>query len=315
METDVVKVNVSEVQDFMRCRYRWWAKWIMNRVPRITATPLTTGKLIHSVFEDHLKGGSMPDAISTRRKEFVAALEKETDARAIDNGNEALSILDGLTEALVQWTDTYKMDQPVLEVEVPFEWKDPEVWWLTWIGRPDRTSVHQGKVWHNQIKNLAAGVNFAVYLDLQQRSYHEHLYAEALSHKHRDLEYGGTMFTLVRKLKYRTNITKANPEGKVKRLDEMFWQYPMAIDLNSALHKDVMESLRRYAREMNAARNTWNLWRISPLPNETMNGGMFGNSPDDYFRVLTGDASLDDDTLFMDREDTYNKEVHNAEEV
>lgn len=326
-----MKLNVSEVQDFMRCKYRWWAKWVMNRVPRVTATPLTVGKLIHSVFEDHLQNQTpMKDAVAARRSEFLNTMSTETNIKLIERGREALDVLDGLTEALEQWRDTFEMDYPVVEVETPFEWPDPEIKDLIWIGRPDRTSFHRGYVWHNQIKNLAAGVNFAVFTDLQQRSYHEHLYAEALTARYCGpsgftlpdgehfppgaLKYGGTLFTLVRKLKYRTNVTKNNPEGKVKNITEMFWQSPMAIDLDGDTHKHVMRSLRQHARSIREAQEEWYAFGTVPPPNENMNGGSFGNSPDEYFRVLTGDASLDDNRLFMDREDTYNKEVHNGEE-
>jgi hypothetical protein len=300
----------------------------MNRVPRITPTPLTVGKLIHSVFEDHLRNQiPMKEALANRREEFMDTMV-DVDLRIAERATEALQIVSDMEEALSQWQDSYEMDVPVVEVETPFEWQDPEIFWLTWIGRPDRTSFHRGFIWHNQIKNLAAGVNFAVFTDLQQRSYHEHLYAEALTARYcgpdgwtlpngrvypqDSLRYGGTLFTLVRKLKYRTNVTKANPEGKTKRLTEMFWQNTMAIDLDSDLHKHVMESLRQHARDMWYARHVWNELGRVPPPNENMNGGAFGNSPDDYFRVLTGDASLDDDRLFMDREDTYNKENQDA---
>lgn len=321
-----MKLNVSEVQDFMRCRYRWWAKWVKNRVPRVTATPLTVGKLIHSIFEDHLRSGvPMGDSIAKHRAEFRQSIEAEQNPILSERGREAQAIIDGLDEALRQWKDDYRMDHPIVEVEEPFSYFMPLLD-VEWVGRPDRVSIHEGKIWHNQIKNLAAGVNFAVYLDLQQRSYHEHLYAEALAKKYSEgfgeygpgeLKYGGTMFTLVRKLKYRTGVTKSNPEGKVKPLSEMFWQAPMAIDLDSELHRDVMDSLKWYACEMYRARNRYEMLGEVPPPNEMMNGGAFGNSPDEYFRVLTGDAELSDDTLFMDREDTYtnNKEEHNAEEA
>lgn len=332
-----MKLNVSEVQDFSRCQYRWWAKWVMNRVPRVTATPLSVGKLVHSIFETHLRDGvPMDKSVADKREEFLAAVEKEAEnSIAISpdivrmRGQEAVEILDGLAEALHQWKDEYAMQYPVVDVEVPFEWTDPTFSDLVWIGRPDRTAFHEGRVWHHQIKCLAPGVNFATFIYLQHRSYHEHLYAEALRDKYcngytlpdgttfdrGELTWGGTLFTLVRKLKYRTNVTKANPEGKVKRLNEMFWQHPMVIDLDSTLHSNVMESLRKHAHAISFARKAWESFGVVPPPSENMNGGAFGNRPDEYFNVLIGDASLDNDELFMDREDTYNKENNDAEEV
>ena len=311
-----IRLNVSELQDFMRCKYRWYAKWVLNRVPRVTPTPLTLGKLVHTIFEDHLSlGKPMGDAIIHRRREFLDGLADVHDPYAISNAHEAIAILDGMDEALRQWRDDYVMDVPALEVEESFSYPDKELG-IEWIGRPDRVSVDSsGRMWHNQVKNLAAGVNFAVFLDLQQRSYHEHLYGEALAAKYPEYKYGGTMFTLIRKVKYRTGVTKANPDGKVKPLSEMFWQSPMAIDLTSWHHNDVMSSLRANARELLDAREQYSKYGRIPPPNELANGGPFGNSPDLYFRVLTGDALLSDDNLFMDREDTYNKENSNAEEV
>jgi hypothetical protein len=85
----------------------------------------------------------------------------------------------------------------------------------------------------------------------------------------------------------------------------MFQQVPVAIDLDSPLHEHVMDSIKTHAREMRQARIRWNVHGEVPAPNENMNGGAYGNSPDEYFRVLTGEYELGDPRYFKRREDTY----------
>jgi hypothetical protein len=146
-------------------------------------------------------------------------------------------------------------------------------------------------------------MNFGVYMELAKRHYHEHLYAESYALKYPQYKVGGTLFNLVRKLKYRTNVGKKNE--KVKTLEEMFYQHPMAIDLNSRLHKHVMHSMFEHVRNMQRVEAAYREDGTIPPPNEKMNGGYVGNSIDPYFRVLCGTASIHDNLIFKDREDTY----------
>lgn len=292
-------VNVSAINDFMRCQFRWYCKWVLNRVPVHEAQPLAFGKLLHLIFEDKHKGIQMADAIRDRRVEWMEKMAITTDLVDISIGTKVVKQLDDLTEALLLWHDVYTFDIDCLEVEEPFELDLGDG--LIYRGRPDRVAVRQGSLWHVQHKGLAAGTNFAVFTDLSKRSYHEHLYMEALSRKYDKYKIGGTMFDLIRKLKYRTNVGKKNET--VKGYQEMFQQIPVAVDLNSPTHKHVMESMRYHAQMMQriASDPSW----VIPAPNETMNAGMFGNSIDDYFRVLTGEITLDDNRYFKNREDMY----------
>jgi hypothetical protein len=307
-------VNVSEINDFTNCRFRWWAK-VVNRVPKHDSQPLAFGKLIHLIFEDFHKNGAtqsaMRQAIQVRRNEWVNmmadAQTHNLDIQDIDVGTKVLQQLDDLTEPLLLWQDRYPVDED-LEVEEPFEYTlctlpNGEV--ITARGRPDRVFTRDNYFWHKQHKALNSATHFGVFIELNKRSYHEHLYAEALQLKYPHLLCGGVEFDLIRKLKYRTNITKSNPEGKVKTLDEMFFQCPMTIDLNSPVHKHVMKCLKYHAAQMYHARQEWEEHGLIPAPNEGMNGGMFKNKPDEYFRVLIGEYELDDDRYFKNREDTY----------
>ena len=283
--------NVSSIQDFMQCRFRWLCKWVLNRVPRQESPALEQGKLLHLIFEDVLKGThSMKDAIDFR-------------CSALPAGSAAVEGINDLKEALLLWKDHYQWDIPVLEVEEPFVIPHPMDQFYRIKGRPDRVGVMNGYLWHIQNRGLAASMNFGVYMELATRHYHEHVYAEALSKKYPQYTYGGTMFNLVRKLKYRTNAGKKNES--VKSYDQMFFQHPMVIDMDSNLHKEVMHAMLEHMREMYRVEQEWSMDLTVPPPNEKMNGGFSGSSIDPYFRVLTGKVDIMDDTYFKDREDTY----------
>lgn len=302
-------VNVSSVQDFMSCRFRWWAKWIMNRVPREESPALGGGKLLHLIFEDHALGMPMKDAADKRLAEWKAALaEPGIASREIFAGEKAIKIVDDLAEALPLWQDKYEFSTPVLEAEEPFEIEFDWLPGVLWRGRPDRYGIANGNLWHVQNRGLAASTNFGLYIELAKRHYHEHLYAEAAARKYPDISVGGTFFNLVRKLKYRTNVGKKNEA--VKTPEEMFFQHPMTISLkgngpSARLHKHVMYCLEQHVRLMMRAETDWQLEQIIPPPNEKMNGGAFGNIIDPYFKVLIGEIKLSDDSYFKDREDTY----------
>ena len=166
--------------------------------------------------------------------------------------------------------------------------------------------LDDGHIYHVQNRGLASNMNFAQYIRLARRHYHEHLYAEHLARKYADLgPYGGTLFNLIRKLKFRTNVGKKNE--KTKTAGEMFWQFPMSIDLDSQQHRDVMASLFEHVDEMQwlerKAKFSKGLWL--PAANEKMNGGYNGTTEDAFFKVLMREISLDDNEYFKDREDTY----------
>jgi len=303
------RVNVSSVQDFMVCRFRWWCKWVMDRVPKEDPPALTGGKLLHNVFESYgIEGGTLLHSAQQHVGVAKAQMSgmSEREARSAE---KAIKIVEDLMEAFPLWHDKYPFTTPVLEIEQPFELELPQYPGILWIGRPDRAGVSSNRIWHVQNRGLAASTNFGLYIELAQRHYHEHLYAEHLSRKYADIApYGGTMFNLVRKLKFRTNAGKKNEETKTAA--EMFFQHPMSISLtgnsrSARVHKHVMDSLYQHVLEMREVEQRWNDNDLIPAPNEKMNGGPYGNSIDPYFRVLIGEIRLDNNEYFKDREDTY----------
>src|SRR6185503_7669879 len=219
---------------------------------------------------------------------------------------EALEDIDLFTEPMCMWRDNYPFEIPVLEVEAPFEIAHPMDDSIGLLGRPDRVGVLWGQLFHVQNRSLAAGVNFGVYTELAKRHYHEHLYAHALHQKYPQYPYGGTIFNLLRKLKYRGVPTKKDPAGKIlHKPTEILSQHMMMIDLAGPLHRHVMESLLKHIREMRETERRFREFGEWPAVNEKMNGGVYGNRVDEYFRVLVGELSLDDDRYFRSREDTY----------
>jgi hypothetical protein len=297
-------VNVSSVQDFYQCRYRWFCKWVLNRVPRKESEALHLGKVIHIVFENfYRKDQPLRDAAVEQYNLLEKSLPtaKPWETETIRKTMDALLEIE---EAWPLWQDKYPMDVPVLEVEEPFTMTFPEMPGVQFRGRPDRVCIMNGLVWHVQNRGLAAQMNFGTYVRLAKRHFHEHLYAEHLAVKYaQDGDYGGTLFNLVRKLKFRTNEGKKNE--KTKTATDMFWQHPMSVNLASLQHKAVMEDLFYHVDEMRRVIREYDNTGRLPAPNDKMNGGFSGSAEDPYFKLLIGEIELRDDEWFKDREDTY----------
>lgn len=313
MESEPYTVNVSSINDFMQCRFRWLCKWVENRVPAEDARALRFGKMLHKLYEYHLGGMnlSMREAVAKVRNEWEVAKEKTTpDTPDWQLVRDALDDLAQMEEPLLLWKDRYPFDVPVLEVEQPFEYPLPYDPSIILRGRPDRVGVYMGRLYHVQNRSLASGVNFPLYLELSKRSYHEHLYAAALAQKYPQWTYGGTFFNLYRKLKYRKKATKPQEaRGELgdilHEVSEIFWQHPMGIDLDGQVHKHVMESIYHHVLDMKDTEAAYKTHGYIPPPNEKLNGGPYGNMIDPYYRVLTGEIQLSDDRYFKNREDTY----------
>lgn len=250
----------------------------------------------------------MKEALRVAREEWIAECrEKEPNS---PEWAEAMEDLDEMSEPFLLWRDQYPFEVPTIEVEqahlLPFPGDDSIIMKV----RPDRVGQRERRLWHVQHKALGRGKSFQNFVLLALRSYHEHIYAEALHAKYPDIPYGGTHFDLYRKLKYRSKPTKkqllAGEQGSIlNTVDKLFWQHPMRVDLNSELHRHVLSCLHQKIVQMRECERLYREHNIIPAPNEDRNGGYFGSMPDEYFYVLIGQATLDDDTKFKNREDTY----------
>ncbi|HXJ63695.1 MAG TPA: hypothetical protein VNN79_08060, partial [Actinomycetota bacterium] len=215
-----------------------------------------------------------------------------------------------LTRALVEplefWEDKYPVEQ-TLEVEQPFVG-----WHLTsgarFIGRPDRVVVVYGKVFHQQHKTVGPGIGLGNYLTLAGRNMHELLYGAYLSQKYRSVgEYGGSIYDIVRKLKYRsTRVTKDQPKGVILHpAGEIFHQSMFALDVEQ--QEIALDDLNAASVAMDRTMDAY-LQGLHIPSNRYFDSVNYGKGIDPYTLVMLGDAALDDDALFMDREDTYAQE-------
>jgi hypothetical protein len=210
-------------------------------------------------------------------------------------------------------------------VEQPFEA------WLTsgarFRGRPDRVVVAYGKVFHMQHKTAGASTKMDTFLTLASQKYHELLYGRYLKKKYgpkRDengeimynadgtmvdpgLEYGGSIYNIVRKLKYRSKqVTKTEPKGKILHTPgEMLFQSIIPID--PIQQQQAYDEVNALSILMDRTMDMYLTEKLIPR-NRRLDGGMHGNSLDLYTLVAMGELSLDDDSKFMDREETYETE-------
>jgi hypothetical protein len=309
---DQIVLNISSVKSFLKDRRRWYYEWVLDRVPRKGQKALTFGKVLHLVFEEHFKAKvSMAEAIDLVIKgQRVIALATKDESEKADI-IAAIEELEGYREPLSMWTDQYPIDK-TLAVEEAYEFPHPKDERIIIRMRPDREAVIFGKVFHVQNRSLAAGKNIGLYTELMQRDMHEMGYGFGLRLKHPEYEYGGTLFNLLRKLKYRSKPTKAEPDGKILHpVSEMMGQYMIPAHPEQIV--SAMNDLQWVAYEMERTvdgikNGNW------PASSRDMDAGMFGNSKDAYFGVLMGTEDIYDDTLFKPREQMYATEVNNEVE-
>lgn len=311
-------ISVSSIEDFMQDRLRWCYKWVENRVPRSVPSALTVGKVIHKAFEMHFKNPSITVA-------GALAMLLPPPGTLLDlKEQKEVDQLRGLVEPLQFWKDEFPITQ-TLEVEQPFEA------YLTsgakFRGRPDRVVVAYGKVFHMQHKTAGPSIKMDTFLTLASQKYHELLYGRYLKKKYgpkrdengdiiRDaegnivdpgLEYGGSIYNVIRKLKYRSKqITKLEPAGKILHTpSEMLFQSIIPIDLLQV--DQAYDEVNALSILMDRTMDMYLTEKLIPR-NRKLDGGQHGNSLDLYTLVAMGELSLADDSKFMDREETYETE-------
>lgn len=292
-------VSVSEMEDFLKCQWRWYARWRLNRVPRKWSDALILGTAVHDIFERHFALGTSLDVCHLEvQRQLMEAANSAPDPDQRVALNRAYRDLIAFRPQIVGWRDEFRIEEQ-LEVEEAFEVRvlparDPnEVeWWFR--GRPDRPVVIGGKVIHMQHKTAAIGKNpqtFATYLS---RSMHETLYGGRLRDKYRPRPYGGFVLNLIRK-------GVAKTDADIPRLARQLMVPISDYDIDRAQSR--ANAIFIEMRKAQALADEHGIWSL--VDNPLQDAGVYGNSLDGYLPVLTHKASLDDDTLFMPREETY----------
>lgn len=299
-------VTVSEMQDFLNCQWRWYAKWILNRVPRKWSTALILGTSVHDVFEWHFSGrANLHSACNLVEADLIMA------RTSITNPDHAMAVVRAWKDfkkyrpQIEAFTDKFKIDE-TLEVEIAFEVPlyMPKFAWANWPGtphewifrgRPDRVVRIGNFVYHEQHKTVAANKSVEMYSRLLQRSMHEGVYGHYLSRKYNgELSYGGSIINLVRKGVVKPSVP----------LEALAFQTMVTVD--AVDRERAWARARAIAVEMDRAEYIGRTQGHHALiDNPGQDDGYFHNSLDGYLPVLQGKASLDDDALFMPREETY----------
>lgn len=295
-------VNVSSVKSFQRCRLRWYYEYVLNRVPKAGRPALEFGRLLHTVFELHFNGMTMFDAMDKSRAMWIElARQAQTDAEK-EVIEDALIELRELEEPILLWTDRFPVEE-TLEVEAPFQMQHPFAPGVTIVGRPDRMARCFGKLFHFQNRSLDGSRNIGLYLELAKDDMHELLYGLAMREKYPDIPYGGSVFNIVKKLKYRATPTRANPVGKVLRdIDEILVQaaIPILPDRQYQALVDIACIAEEMERTIERAQRG-----VLPARNRELDGGMYGSSIDPYLPALRTPGELWNDDLYKNRVDPY----------
>jgi hypothetical protein len=282
-------VTVSEIEDFLKDEWRWYARWVLNRVPRRWYDALILGTAVHDVLEQHFNGMPLVEAYTTTR---ATLLHKVPDPDHAMARHYALKGFDEMEPQILAWRDRLPVER-TLEVEEPFELEVAPGWILR--GRPDRPVIMHGKVYHQQHKTAGKGKPYDILARHFARSLHEGLYGFHLEEKYRDVApYGGSIINLIRKGK----------PAKGAGIESMNFQTAVALtdfDLTRArMRLSRIVARMRYAE---AVGNAVGIWGLVDVP--ALDSGPYMNSTDGYLPVLTGRTTLDNDNLFMPREETY----------
>jgi hypothetical protein len=294
----IKRVNVSSIHDFIRCRQRWLFRWYLNRVPRATAPALEFGKLLHEVFEAHFRDGvSMEEAVA-----------RFLPQESVENAPRTMAQIDLAYWApvLKHWKEHYPVTR-TLEVEAPFELPIPGMDGMFVVGRPDRVVEIWGRIYHMQNRGLDEKKNLALYTELGMRNMHELVYAWALKQKYPEMDYGGTVYNLLRK----ATLQNRKREDKFKPpYTELLGQ--KMVPMLSPRIEHAMRKVAYFAAEME---RTVGLYEAGGTigDSDLMDGGWYGNSRDPYFDVLIGKRSIWDNRYFVNREDLYESKVKDAD--
>ena len=292
-------ITGSQLQDFERCPEYHRALWLLNR------------ERIGPENENLLMG--------TWAHEALAILMRWPGTSPVSLpwfGTNAK--WQALHLAIQAWADRYSMDvyrpwTKLIETENPLETPlvideqvilvspkptvlnggktvsilGQEVWLL---GTPDAWVIRHGKLWHVQHKTLDQSQSIANFAFKVAQSLHESIYAILGMAHWPELEYGGTMLNIIRKI-------------SLKRAKE---------SPHEALHLEFIpitpEQIERAKLDLlYCVRHFHDGWRRR----SACSGPPYGKCP--YYEACWQGASLDDDILYQTRKSRY-PQVHQVEE-
>jgi hypothetical protein len=304
--TPIAPLNVSRVQDHLKCQVFEHLKWRLKRQKRSVSVPLVLGQAWHAAAAVVLEARALgpPVDLTKAYEAGMAVIEsvdrsamREEDEHDLDQG--AALLLDRL---LLYLPGQIPDDWKVLIVEEPIEGHlqvEPSYPALHLRGRPDALVVWNGKLWHLQHKTAALSVSWPLFERGIQRSWHENAYLALLTGRHDLLEraavlagvpsipIGGTLLLGVKKA---AKLSKENPEACFHKA--YLGVIPHAM-------KQAVISLQVLGHSINQRDVLFaNDVPFPILENRASCLGTFNNMPCPYLDVCDGKASLNDDVLF-----------------
>lgn len=290
-----MRVNVSAVKAFQKNPRRWLYEYALERIPRSEKrVALDLGTITHLAFARHFQGDSIERALAVADVHYNDLRDATLRRAQFDQAEDLSSEWKDLRELLAHWKSRYEFS--TLQVEQTLELPIPNSHHVLY-GTPDRVVHYQGAYYHAQNRTLSGTTPIAPYLRAASLNLHELAYAWLLRESGM-LPYGGTYFNIVRKLK----LTGA--KGKVLHSPEECFVQEF-IPLDDATINAAIETIRLAADRMEA----YAAMPPRDVCTEACVLGRFGNSLCPYFGVCTGEESLEDDSLYMDRPERITEDV------
>lgn len=284
-----MRVNVSAVKSFQRNPRRWWYEYSLKRIPKTRTVALDVGTAVHRVLADHFLGREMPTALNAGRAYVYDMRQTMLTHAQFEAAEDLVKEWEGLVPLLEAWTSKYEVQTVKVEEEL---WKQLPGSEHVLYGTPDRVVRWNGAFWHVQNRTLSGSTPIAPYLRAASLNLHELAYAW-LIREHGMIPYGGTLFNIIRKLKL------MGAKGKpLHAPEECFVQefIPLTEDhINAAIAE-----ITRTARAM----SDYIAHPPASICTEACVLGRYGNSLCPYFDVCMGEASLEDESLFVNRDET-----------
>lgn len=249
-----MKVNVSQIEDYITCPTLWWNRWIAKRSTRQETHAMHVGTTWHKLCEMHsLAPLEHADLTDLERCSLVLGYNQYRNWLENDPG---APIIIGREQVQTATLGGHEL-----------------------FGRLDAVGMWNGKWWHIQHKTLGARVDTHVYQRLLARSLHELIYAYLLQ-QNEATPYGGSMICVLRKPTSFKNL---------EQRPDLFSAIPVAITKHNI--QTALLDVAGYLHQMNFLAHNAPAARLTQ--NRQACGGYYHNSPCEYIDVCDGLRSLE----------------------